>query len=551
MKKMKTTNFKYETHPAIDEWMRMVEQGEVLACKEQHELMEFVRNRIYDDDIVIKADLIEKAITRAERYFFVLHPFQRFFYAFVVGVYTKDDFLLFDEYFFLAGRGTGKNGLISTLMFNLPDINGIDEYNIDLVATSERQAKTSFKDVYKVIKKNGKKLKKFWKITLELITHKKSTAEIAYHTSNAKTKDGLRPGAILFDEIHEFLNDELIRVFSSALGKVKYGRTFYLTTDGYVRGGYLDSLKALVKEIFSDKQYDLKFFPFIFKLDSIEEVHDEKNWVKAIPRLMYDEVLFETLRKEYKKALRDSGAMVEFLTKRMNIPTEDAFSVVAKWEDIEATQQEMPDLKRKSCVGAIDYADIRDFVAVGLLFNENGKRYWIHHTFICKKTLALTNFKFDIDRAVREGYATILDDDFIRPEYLADWFVEKRKEYNITEISADRWRFTALDEAFTKEGIKLKEVPSGPITHGKISTKVDIMFSEHSIVFGDDFMMRWYTNNVKVIFDSKGNKTYEKIEPKTRKTDGFMALIHALVIEPKEEEKTIPRYNRRLRTVTN
>lgn len=548
---MKTTNFKYETHPAIDEWMRMVEQGEVLACKEQHELMEFVRNRIYDDDIVIKADLIEKAITRAERYFFVLHPFQRFFYAFVVGVYTKDDFLLFDEYFFLAGRGTGKNGLISTLMFNLPDINGIDEYNIDLVATSERQAKTSFKDVYKVIKKNSKKLKKFWKITLELITHKKSTAEIAYHTSNAKTKDGLRPGAILFDEIHEFLNDELIRVFSSALGKVKYGRTFYLTTDGYVRGGYLDSLKALVKEIFSDKQYDLKFFPFIFKLDSIEEVHDEKNWVKAIPRLMYDEVLFETLRKEYKKALRDSGAMVEFLTKRMNIPTEDAFSVVAKWEDIEATQQEMPDLKRKSCVGAIDYADIRDFAAVGLLFNENGKRYWIHHTFICKKTLALTNFKFDIDRAVREGYATILDDDFIRPEYLADWFVEKRKEYNITEISADRWRFTALDEAFTKEGIKLKEVPSGPITHGKISTKVDIMFSEHSIVFGDDFMMRWYTNNVKVIFDSKGNKTYEKIEPKTRKTDGFMALIHALVIEPKEEEKTIPRYNRRLRTVTN
>lgn len=358
---------------------------------------------------------------------FVLHPFQRFFYAFVVGVYTKDDFLLFDEYFFLAGRGTGKNGLISTLMFNLPDINGIDEYNIDLVATSERQAKTSFKDVYKVIKKNGKKLKKFWKITLELITHKKSTAEIAYHTSNAKTKDGLRPGAILFDEIHEFLNDELIRVFSSALGKVKYGRTFYLTTDGYVRGGYLDSLKALVKEIFSDKQYDLKFFPFIFKLDSIEEVHDEKNWVKSIPRLMYDEVLFETLRKEYKKALRDSGAMVEFLTKRMNIPTEDAFSVVAKWEDIEATQQEMPDLKRKSCVGAIDYADIRDFAAVGLLFNENGKRYWIHHTFICKKTLALTNFKFDIDRAVREGYATILDDDFIRPEYLADWFVEKEK----------------------------------------------------------------------------------------------------------------------------
>ena len=28
--------------------------------------------------------------------------------------------------------------------------------------------------------------------------------------------------------------------------------------------------------------------------------------------------------------------------------------------------------------------------------------------------------------------------------------------------------------------------------------------------------------------DAKGNTTYKKIEPRTRKTDGFFALVHAL-----------------------
>lgn len=39
--------------------------------------------------------------------------------------------------------------------------------------------------------------------------------------------------------------------------------------------------------------------------------------------------------------------------------------------------------------------------------------------------------------------------------------------------------------------------------------------------------MRWYTNNAKQVLDAKGNITYGKIEPKSRKTDGFMAMVAA------------------------
>ena len=48
------------------------------------------------------------------------------------------------------------------------------------------------------------------------------------------------------------------------------------------------------------------------------------------------------------------------------------------------------------------------------------------------------------------------------------------------------------------------------------------------MVFGDNPTMRWYVNNTCQEIDKKGNIAYYKIEPKTRKTDGFFALVHVL-----------------------
>ena len=45
---------------------------------------------------------------------------------------------------------------------------------------------------------------------------------------------------------------------------------------------------------------------------------------------------------------------------------------IATWEDIKATNQEMPDLKGMNCIGGIDYANTNDFVGCCLLFKYNG-----------------------------------------------------------------------------------------------------------------------------------------------------------------------------------
>lgn len=40
--------------------------------------------------------------------------------------------------------------------------------------------------------------------------------------------------------------------------------------------------------------------------------------------------------------------------------------------------------------------------------------------------------------------------------------------------------------------------------------------------------MRWFTNNVAVKIKPDGNKEYIKKDEVRRKTDGFMAFVHAL-----------------------
>ena len=57
--------------------------------------------------------------------------------------------------------------------------------------------------------------------------------------------------------------------------------------------------------------------------------------------------------------------------------------------------------------------------------------------------------------------------------------------------------------------------------------KIEVEFEEGKINIGNSAMMRWAVNNTKLIEQKDGNKKYEKIEPKLRKNDTFMAFLAA------------------------
>ncbi|WP_081757345.1 terminase TerL endonuclease subunit [Cytobacillus firmus] len=501
--------------------------------------MSYVRKILSRDDIYIDDDMIENSIDVPAKYFpYKLYPWQKFVNVFIFGLRWKsDNTLVFNRYFIYMGRGGGKNGYISyNSFFMMSKKHGISNYDIDIVATSEDQAKRSFLDVYNVLEdtKNLDRLKKaFYRSKVE-IRNNSTKSSMQYNTSNARTKDGKRPGCVIFDEEHEYDNYDTIKVFTSGGGKVQDYREFHISTDGNVRGGPLDDLKDEAKMILNGEIGidESSLFPFICKLDKPEEVEDINNWAKANPSLPYNEVLLRKMKSEYSQMQRNAAIRIEFMTKRMNSPVEDTRKAVATYEDILATEQPMPDFSGFECIGAVDFAQIRDFCSVGALFKHEGKRYFKHHTFMHHTAPKLQDINKDIIQlAIKKGLLTVVYEASIDRKHVVNWFVEQAQKHHFLKVAMDLYRSTILKDAFEEAGFEVEIVRRGPATHGMLAPLVEEMFVKKEIVFGDDPLMRWYVNNVYKEERANGNVEYLKIDKEKRKTDGFFALLHSLVLD--------------------
>ncbi|MDZ5712248.1 terminase TerL endonuclease subunit [Jeotgalibacillus haloalkalitolerans] len=533
----------YKFHPYIDDYLNAIENGDFPANKDIKKMVKWVRFKLNRPGVVIDHEKIEKAVDLMHRYFpYKLLHWELFKIA-CIHCYEPDGSVVFDEFFTLMGRGNGKNGFISPTAFYLTSpLHGIKGYNVEIVANSEEQAKTSFQDVYDMMdEKKNHKAKKHYYRSKEIIIGRKTNSHIKFYTSNAKTKDSLRSGCLIFDELHAYENYDSIKVFTSGLGKKKHPRTFIITTNGNVRGGPLDDYLDEAEQVLNMEMPNSGMLPMLFRLDDEKEVHQRDMWEKANPSIRFMKDLENEIEKQYTKMLTRPQMALEFMTKRMNLPVQDSYAAVTTWDKIVAATKHPFDLKEfkgMQCIGAVDYAEVNDFCSVGLLFKKNGKRYWLEHTFINHKALKVENRKinYDVDTAVKKGLVTIVKDESIKPSYIADWFVEQAKSFQIVNIAADNYRASILQEEFTARGLPLRIVRSGPPTHAKVAPLIDMMFANEEIAFGDNSNMRWYTNNVYVEIDKKGNKAFYKIEPKTRKTDGFFALIHALVIDDEIKE---------------
>ncbi|MDW0112215.1 terminase large subunit [Sporosarcina saromensis] len=524
---------KYEYHPYIDEYIRMVEKEEIRTCHEQKLLIAYVRRTLDRDDVVIDEEAINKSVEVPEKYFFIFFPWERFLNALMFGVrYTSGD-LVWNEILMLLGRGAGKTGYAAADSFYMvTSHNGVKNYDVEIVATSEEQAERTFNDVHEVLesKKWTDKLKRAFKWTKTKIQHKKTRSVIKYNTSNARTKDGKRAGCVFFDETHEYEDYKNINIYTTSQGKVKDSRIIYTTTDGYVRGGPLDDLKEKARMVLNGELDDIGFLPFICKLDDDEEVHDPANWEKANPSLPYNKPLFAVIKKEYQNAKLNASLWVELMTKRMNRPQIDVRREVASYEDRLATDQPLPDeLKGITAIGGLDFADVRDFCSVGLLFKHGGKRYWIQHTFIHHLALKLQDINPEIiELAKSKELCTIVHDKSIDPDRVVNWYLEQAKIFNIKKISMDDYRASILRPKLQEAGFEVEVVRRGRITHSKLSPVLDDMFINHTIAFPDDPLMRWYVGNVYKDFLGNDNIEYKKIDKEKRKTDGFFAFTHAL-----------------------
>nr|DAZ28454.1 MAG TPA: Large Terminase [Caudoviricetes sp.] len=525
----------------IDPYLCKIKNNEVAHCCEQEQMIDNIVIPMLDrDDVIIDNDKIEKGLSLQKYFPYKLIDWEVFLFALIVGVFFENGDIVFNDIRVMVGRGSGKNGFISFLCFYfLSPYHGVRGYNIDLMANSEDQAKTSFKDVYEIITdpikdEYEKVLKINYHATKELITGKKTKSDLRFNTSSKRGKDSKRTGCIIFDEKHEYTDVQNMNTLKSGLGKVWHGRIITITTDGHIRGAVLDQEKEQNQVILKEYNPLNRTLVFWCRIEEEKEWNQIDKLVKAIPSLNDFPSLRTTIQKEIVDMPYNMDYFTEFMAKRCNYPIGNKEVEVATWKDILATNQEMIDLQGKNCVGGVDYAKTNDFVAVGLTFKHSGKYYHIHHTFICSRSRDLGGIKAPLKEWEIKGDVEFVDDVEIPPEIVTGWFERMGQIYNIIKIAIDNFRYSLLNSAFKKIGFDAYEKKNiklvRPSDIMKAAPIINSAFLNHIIVFGDVPVMRWYVNNTKKL-EKDGNITYGKIEANYRKTDGFMEFVNTIVLE--------------------
>lgn len=518
----------------IQKYIDLVRKAPYKMCEEQYQLCDLIEKIFETEELVVDSKQLDKYLAFQKYFPFDLLDWEVFCFALHNCVYKKNGQLRFPVLLIYVGRGAGKNGYLGFEDFCLlTPVNGIKHYNIDIFAMSEQQAKTSFKDVYNVLEENKSFMKKYFKWTKEVITNIKTGSEFAFNTSNPKTKDGFRPGKVDFDEYHAYENMRLVDVAVTGLGKVPFSRRTIVTTDGDVRDGPLDTMLDKSRRILSGELPDNGMIPFICRIKNKDDIKNPENWPMANPSYPYFANLKEEMKLEYYDYVIDPLGNASFATKRCNCPggaiRED---VVTDWKNIKATNIIIPQFEHgTNAVGGLDYASTEDFVSAAILVIQDGIDYVHQHTWICEASKDLPRIKAPLREWERRGLCEFVKGPEISPDLPAQWFDSMNERFNILKIGIDKYRYTLMSKALAEYGFladkdgKIKIVR--PSDEMQLIPTLTSLFNNNRIAVGDDPMMRWCINNSKRVTSSAGNMTYGKIEPKSRKTDAFKALVAA------------------------
>lgn len=534
-------------HPAILNYIEQIERGDFRFCQEQIALAKHIRKCFADEDIYTDADRLEKYLSLV-KYF----PFDRLFpwEEFLIGLwdctYWKDSNRpRWKSVLGMVGRGAGKDGFIAfDGMCSISPFNPVLHYNVDICANNEEQATRPQMDLVEVLEtpKWEARLNKHYYHTKQVVQGRKNKGVMKGHTNNPKGRDGLRSGKIVFNEVHQYENYDNIKVFTTGLGKVDDARVGYFTSNGDISDGVLDDYLDRGRRILFDGEPDKGFLPFINCIQDKGQVHDKANWPMANPSLPYLPNLQAEIEEEYHDWCDHPEQNGDFLTKRFGLRAIFKDIAVTDYDNLIATKRELPDLTGWSCVAGIDYAEISDWAAVNLHFRKGDARFDINHAWICLQSSELHRIKAPWKTWAERGDITPVDDVSIHPDLIAEWITRQSMLYNIKVIAIDSFRYALVCNSLKKIGFDPKDRKNlklvKPTDIMKVEPIIQDCFNRKLFTWGDVPHLRWAVNNTKRVRSSRdigvntGNFIYAKIEAKSRKTDPFMSLVAAMVIEP-------------------
>jgi len=462
----------------------------------------------------------------------------------------------FKECWLWVARQNGKSSLSAGIGLFALLADGEDRQQVYSAATTKDQAEIIFRDAKRIVATNPElaaALKSFRYSLVEEI----SDSAFQPLASEIASLDGLRPGALLCDEVHEWDNaaggrEQWAKLTSGQVSR-QHPLTIAISTAGGAQRGFGWEKYGVVKKILHGVVTAEDIFCCVWELDPEDDYRDESLWIKANPALG-SSLTIEALRKQFNETVSDPSSLSGFLRYQCNrwvafAKTTATFSI-AKVDAArgcphmpKATPRELYSwfLEHNAGVpsfGGYDYGEVNDLAAFVLLYpkvrNEKGEglpvkvllaEFWMPEAHVQQRQ---KEWGVPVEQWIRDGWIRACPGDMNDPRQLRNdilEFTQLRQEpsgfpiFNIRSIGYDPWHsrpfMGVLAEDTSIECAEVKQQP-GILTPIAVAFKSAVL-SGALWTLGNP-VVQWMLSNV--ILERSGK--YDAIVPE--KPDKFSKI---------------------------
>jgi phage terminase large subunit-like protein len=523
-------------------YAEQVVKGNIKASKKniqscQRHLNDLERQGTEDFPWVFTEEMAHRPIKFIEKYCkpskgnydsLVLQPWQHFVVGSLYGWVHKDTGVRrFREGLIFIGRKNGKTTMISGLSNYAVSKDNEPGARVYVLANTKQQAGELFDESRAMVQKSPQ-LRKHLRENQKGIFYDKTKSRIEPRASDSKKLDGLNTHLGIFDEIHEFKNFKLINVIKRSRAARNQPMIVYITTAGTQLEGPLVQYYEIAADVLDGViEQDRKFY-FMAELDRVDEIENPDNWIKANPNMGVSLDL-PSLIDDWNTDKFTEAEKNDWITKQFNIFVDNDEMSFVGIEILKRNEKiiDIESLKGNQCVGGYDLSSTEDFTSACLEFPmDNGDVFVLSHSWVPKAKVDKENENIDFKDFEEKGWLTVVPGEYVKYEDVFEWFIEQSKHFSIMKIVYDPANAYRLNKDLELYGFETTPARQGHFTLSPALKDARQLLLDGKVVSNKNRLLRWYTNNVKLVEDRNGNWLPTK-QSRYRKIDGFAAFLNA------------------------
>lgn len=473
---------------------------------------------------------------------FVMALWQKAMTAALFGfVHKIDRVRKYRELILIVARKNGKSTWASAIALYMLMADGEPGPEVVSVATKRDQAKITWSEAKRMVKKSPVLLKRVRPLVAELVCDF-NDGSFKPLSSDSNTLDGLNVHCALIDELHAIQDKNLYDVIIDGMTAREQPLSIITSTAGTVREGIFDikyDEATRIIDSYDDgvvSPEDERVLPIIYELDSRKEWQDPDCWMKANPGLGTIKDLGQ-LRDKVEKAKKNPLLVKNLLCKDFNIreTTSEAWLTFEQLNN--PAVFDLRELKPRYGIGGADLSSTTDLTNATVIFMvPSNEQIFVLQMYWLPEDLLETRERDD-----RIPYSVWRDMGLLRTtpgnkvhhKFVTEWFLEVQNQYDIylPWIGYDSWSATYwVEEMKNHFGAEAME----PVIQGKktLSGPMKALGADleaKKINYNNNPILKWCLSNVAVDVDKNGNiQPCKPINPR-RRIDGFSGLLNAYV----------------------